>query len=266
MKKLAFGLLIGSLVVLMGLAGLMPVQAAPLTQSDIPTPTAGFDGNITYTVQSGDTLYDIFLWTGVSVDDLRALNGMGENDALIAGTTIIVGTAEPYDVQPGYTGLPTSTPINNSASVCALLYLDVNGDANRQPDEIAMAEGVVSVIEQTGLYSQQGITTYSLDSLCFSDLPPGTYDISITLPAGYYRTTDLSATLALAAGDTAFLSFGMTPDPNITPVPSGREDTGNQGGGGVDPILIVGALLLVVGAGAGIYAAIANRGTSSEGD
>jgi LysM repeat protein len=260
MKKLAFGLLIGIFVVLLGLAGFSPAQAAPLLQSTAnPTPTPGADGKILYLVQSGDTLSGISAWAGVSVEELRQLNNMAEEDALIAGVYIQLGVdaGTAATAQANYAAQPTPTAIIDSAAVCVLLYLDVNGDAARQTEEIAMAEGQLSVVEQSGLYAQQATTTYSLDALCLSDLPPGSYQVAMTLPEGYYRTTDLDATIDLAAGDTAYFSFGMSPNP----ADERPDDPGNTG---VDPFLIIGGLLLVLGGGAGLYVAITNRGRASE--
>jgi hypothetical protein len=195
------------------------------------------------------------------VEELRQLNNMGEEDALIAGATIVIGidTGVLATSQASHPAQPTPTAIIDSAAVCVLLYLDVNGDSVRQNDEIAMADGQVSVTEQNGLYNQQTATTYSLDGLCFSDLPPGSYAVSMTLPPGYYRTTELEATLELSAGDKAFLNFGMSPNPEDeahNPPPQS----------GIDPILLVGGVLLLIGAGVGAYAALANRGSSSDGD
>jgi LysM repeat protein len=263
MKKIALGLLIALIAVAANLLGLSSAMAAPqLQEGGFITPTPGADGRILYTVQSGDTLYGISVATGVSVEELRQLNNMGENDTLIAGATIVIGIDSGVlaTAQASHSARPTPTAIIDSAMVCVLLYLDVNADAVRQADEIPMADGQISINEQTGLYARQGTTTYALDGLCFMDLPPGTYDVAMTLPADYYPTTELAASLELSAGDTAYFSFGMSPDPDVKP-PNPPTDQP-----GFDPILAIGGVLLMIGAGVGIYAALANRGSFSEGD
>jgi LysM repeat protein len=258
MKKLAFGLMIGVIVITLGLIGLSPVLAAPLAQeAQFATPTPEADGRIRYLVESGDTLSGIASLAGVSVDNLLQLNGMTEDDVLIAGTYLILGIVEPPEsgAQPGSGDQPTPTAIIDSGMACVLLYLDINGDAVRQNDEIAMADGEVSVSEQSGLYFQQGITTYSPDPLCFTNLPPGSYEVVMTLPEDYFRTTDLTAAVELNSGDTAYFSFGMSPNEVEPAAPSD---------GGFDPMLIIGGILLVIGAGGGIYAALASRRRTSE--
>lgn len=259
MKKLAFGLLIGLFGLVLGVASLSPVQAAPAMQADdFVTPTPGMDGQIVYTVQSGDTLYGIALAAGLSLEELLELNNMTEDDVLVVGATLFLGTGPTPDPAslPGFAALITPTPISNSALVCAQLFLDVNGDSLRQDDEILMADGQMTVSEQSGAYFQQGTTTYSLDALCFS-VPPGSYDVSMTLPENYYRTTDLEASIDLAAGDTVYFGFGMSPNKADE-----RTDDGDQGG--VDPILIIGGVLLVIGAAGGIFVALTNRGSSPD--
>jgi LysM repeat protein len=263
MKKTAFGLLITLIVVATSMLGLSTAAAAPrLQEGGFVTPTPGTDGRILYVVQSGDTLYGIAAATGVSVEELRQLNNMGENDTLIAGATIVIGidSGALATSQASHPARPTPTAIIDSAMVCVLLYLDVNADAVQQTDEIPMADGQLSITEQSGLYNRQGTTTYSLDGLCFMDLPPGTYDVSMTLPVDYYPTTELAASLELSAGDTAYFRFGMSPDPDVKP-PNPPADQP-----GFDPILAIGGILLMIGAGVGIYAALANRGSFSDGD
>jgi hypothetical protein len=272
MKKLAFGLFIGLIAVMFGLAWLAPAQAAPLLQNTpFPTPTPGADGRILYLVQSGDTLYWLESVTGVSVEELRQLNNMGPNDVLIAGTYILLGLGGPAEAtrdpgapdQPGDGSqlTPTPTAIMDSGAICVLLYLDANGDAIRQGEEIGMGDGEVSVTERLGAYSEVKTTFISIDPiepLCFEGILPGEYLVSIAIPEGYNRTTPLSATIELVPGDTAYLNFGMQPGAMMV-------DTSDEQGPNL-PVGILGVTLLVVGAAAGIYAAIASRGSFSERD
>lgn len=272
MKKMAYGLFGGLLVLLIGLTWLAPVQASPALQlTDFPTPTPGPDGRILYQVQEGDTLWRIASVTGVELDELRQLNNLGIDDVIIPGQYLLLGLSGPAEATtvPGATGqpgtgvqfTPSPTPIMDSGTICVLLYLDVNGDAIRQAEEITMADGEVSVTERLGNYSQKGTTTFSLDPLCFEDIPPGTYLITMAIPEGYNRTTDLSATVELVPGDTGFLNFGMQPSSGLV------EETGQQTQRDSNMLVgILGLTLLVLGAGAGIYAATIGRSRFSEGD
>jgi hypothetical protein len=272
MKKKAYGLFGGLLVLMIGLAWLAPVQASPQLQlTDFPTPTPGPDGRILYEVQEGDTLWRIASVTGVDLDQLRQLNNLGVDDVIIPGQYLLLGLAGPAEAtsEPGATGqpgagvevTPSPTPIMDSSAICVLLYLDVNGDAIRQVEEIAMADGEVSVTERLGSYSEKGTTTFSPDPLCFESIPPGSYNLTMAIPEGYNRTTDLSATVELVPGDTAFLNFGMQPSSALV------EDTGEQTERDSNMLIgILGVTLLVLGAGAGIYAATIGRSRFSEGD
>ena len=275
MKKLAFGLLGGLIVVLLGFAWLAPVQAAPYLQlTNFPTPTPGPDGRILYQVQDGDTLWRIASVTGVDLDELRQLNNLGVDDVIIPGQYLLLGLAGPTEStqvpsSPGQPGTgaevsPTPTAIMDSGAICVLLYLDANGDAIRQNEEIGMADGEVSVTERLGSYSEKGTTAISIDPiihLCFENILPGEYLVSMAIPEGFNRTTDLSATIDLVPGDTAYLNFGM--QPNGKTVSNLNQETQRDSN---TLIGILGVTLLVVGAGVGIYAATAGRSKYSEGD
>jgi hypothetical protein len=272
MRKMAYGLFGGLLALMIGLAWLAPVQASPQLQlTDFPTPTPGPDGRILYQVQEGDTLWRIASVTGVDLDELRQLNNLGVDDVIIPGQYLLLGLAGPVEAttEPGATGqpgtglevTPSPTPIMDSSAICVLLYLDVNGDAIRQGEEITMADGEVSVTERLGNYSEKGTTTFSPDPLCFENIPPGSYNLTMAIPEGYNRTTDLSATVELVPGDTAFLNFGMQPSSSLV------EETGEQTERDSNMLIgILGVTLLVLGAGAGIYAATIGRSRFSEGD
>ena len=89
------------------------------------------------------------------------------------------------------------------------------------------------------------------------DLPPGEYIVTIALPGGFNRTTPLSVTIQLLPGDTSYLNFGAQPTSIFEPL----TDTANDGGGGSSNLLvgILGATLLLGGAGVGVWAVLNNR-------
>lgn len=243
-----------------------PVQAAPAYQmTDFPTPTPGLDGRIIYTVQEGDTLWRIAAVTGVSLDELRRLNNLDADAVIRSGQVLLLGlvapqqaTAEPGAEQPpAQPGEVTPTPIMDASTICALLYLDVNGNAIREDTEIPLADGEVSVTERLGAFSNKGTTSFQDEPVCFEDIPSGEYIITMALPAGYNRTTELSLTIELAPGDTSFINFGAQPSsiaPTATPLVPGT------GGGGSSPLLaVLGVAVILAGIGVGLWAGMRGR-------
>ncbi len=262
-------------VVLVGLAVFVaafigiwgPAYAAPAYQlTPFPTPTPGADGRILYQVQDQDTLWRISAVTGVSLDELRQLNSLDAESVIRPGQVLLLGVVSPQQItpapgttlDPGLQPTPTATALADASQICALLYLDENGDAMRQENEIALADGEVSVTERQGRYSNKGTTSYSNDitPLCF-EVPPGEYIVTMALPGGFNRTTELNVTVELFPGDTSWLNFGAQPTEIFEPLTEQLED----GGGGNNNTLIgvLGASLLLGGVGVGIWAMMNNR-------
>lgn len=256
-------------VTLVILAGVMaPVYAAPDMQlTPFPTPTPGLDGRILYTVQDQDTLWRISAVTGVSLDELRQLNSLDVDSVIRPGQVLLLGVVSPQQVtpapgttlDPAVQPTPFPTGLADASQICALLYLDENGDAVRQETEIALADGEVSVTETLGAYSEKGTTAYNNDTdpLCFENIPPGEYIVTMALPGGFNRTTSLSVTIQLVPGDTSYLNFGAQPTSVFEPLTDNLD-----GGGGNSSNLIVGILgatLLLGGAGVGVWAVLNNR-------
>ena len=264
-----FTLISGLALVLLVVAGiLVPVHAAPDFQlTPFPTPTPGLDGRIIYTVQDQDTLWRISAVSGVSLDELRQLNSLDADAVIRPGQVLLLGVVSPQQVtpapgtalDPALQPTPTATVLADASQICALLYLDENGDAVRQESEIALADGEVSVTERLGAYSEKGTTAYNNDTdpLCFENIPPGEYIVTIALPGGFNRTTPLSVTIQLLPGDTSYLNFGAQPTSIFEPL----TDTANDGSGSRSNLLvgILGATLLLGGAGVGVWAVLNNR-------
>jgi hypothetical protein len=156
-------------------------------------------------------------------------------------------------------GIPTvtPTPLSGTTEVCVLLFNDINGNAIREDTEPAIDGGAVSLTENNGAYSGSLNTIIPADpavyqGICFKDIPEGSYNITVAIPENYNPTMSLDSAIEVKAGDTAFVSFGaqskdVVLDPNAT-----EED---EGGGGQSTLLgIVGAILLLGGAGLGYYA------------
>jgi hypothetical protein len=279
MKKslyLVFGI---GLLTMMTFAWRVPVNAAIQPQyTPFPTPTPGPDGRILYTVQDGDTLYRIAAVAGISLNELRQLNNRGaDDDVVIPGQVLLLGlagpglpTAQPGETPQDVTSLtPTPTMIMDSGEVCVLLYADINGDAFRQETEMGILGGEVSVTAQFGGYSDKQPSKAGdpeEDALtCFENVPPGSYIVTMAIPEGWNETTVLTKTIELAPGDTSYLNFGA----QLSGL-SGPQETGDGGGGGESgrsPLLgLLGFLLLLGGAGLGVYSMYNRQQRRSGGD
>jgi LysM repeat protein len=261
MKRVQFVPKLFFLILLIPLFGLAiwrsPVRAAPVYQlTPFPTPTPGPDGRIIYIVQPNDTLLRISLIAGISVDELRGLNNLtGEN--IIVGQELLLGLGGPSQVTPTpgpsptpTVVVPTSTPQPGSGTLCVLLYLDENGDSIRQETEPSIEGSAISITGQSSQVSLTETTKSGLDPQCFTDLPQDRYTVSVAVPEGYNPTTQSSYILDLNAGDKSYLDFGAQPNSQtqvntpVQPVESGRT-----------PLFgILGALLLLVGAGLALFA------------
>ncbi len=241
----------------------LPAGAAPNAQQYL-TPTPGADGRIIYVVQPGDNCFRVAALHGISVDQLRQLNSrLDENCTLVEGEELLIGIAAvatptvQADLNPG-TPTATPTPLSGLTEVCVLLFNDVNGNAMREETEPAVAGGAVSVTENNGKYSASLDTVIPADpeayqGVCFTNIPEGTYNITVAQPENYNPTMELSYSLDVNAGDRAFIDFGAQ-SRDVVADP-GAEENADDGGGGVSSALgIFGAILLLGGAGLGYYA------------
>jgi len=261
--------LLGLAVLVMLLVGLsLPVRAAALFQlTPFPTPTADADGKIFYIVQEQDTLWRISAITGVSVDQLRALNKLGLDQAIVPGQKLLIGmggpalsTQLPGGAQPTETLVfATATPPPGWGILCVLLYHDQNGDAVRQLEEPAIAGGAVSIRQVSGNVSVTGDTTGSVPGVCFEEIPEGEYDVTVGLPEGYNPTTYTTRSVTVLPGGQSKMSFGAQPNlekaEEISVIPTINEPPAKN-----SPILgILGGIVLLVGIGLGVYAGLLRR-------
>lgn len=122
----------------------------------IPTATAtvavGADGAITHLVVTGDTLTSIAAKYGVTVDEIKRLNNIGDDNMIFLGTTLIIraantatptpepsatpspvtptATLQPTE-QPAATQTPTATPEPTPTSTPAGFFAGVPGFFSR---------------------------------------------------------------------------------------------------------------------------------------
>jgi hypothetical protein len=265
-KFLAVGLgLVGLFILLAGLS--LPVRAAALLQlTPFPTPTADVDGKIFYIVQEGDTLWRISAITGVSVDQLRALNKLGLDQAIVPGQKLLIGLGSSSATQQPGELLPTEVVITSTVTpppgwgiLCVLLYNDQNGDAVRQVDEPAISGGAVSISNASGSFSKTGQTTSSVPGVCFEEVPEGEYSVSVALPDGYNPTTFTTRSVTVSPGDQRKMNFGAQPNQEkaeeVSVIPSPSAPPTKK-----SPLLgILGGAILVIGLGLGLYTGFLRR-------
>jgi LysM repeat protein len=167
-------------------SGSQPTSPPPAATA-FRTPTPGPDGNIIYVVQEGDTLWRIAAITGVTVDQLRALNGL-TSDIISVGQRLIIGTgqgsatattaaptqdpaaptqdpaaptSDPSAAPTEAGSAPSATPEGQTpatqvavvteavgvGTVCALMYNDENGNGVRDTVESLLAGGQLTVVD-----------------------------------------------------------------------------------------------------------------------
>lgn len=229
-----------------------PVRAGELPQASYQTPTPNADGQIIYTVQEGDNCTRIFLLTGVSIDEIIALNNLGDDCNIVPSQELIIATVGPATAIPEgplntpTPGPPTPTPFEGSGEVCVVLFEDLDGNQMRSEEELYMGGGVISVNNRAGTYSETKETIGGdpalVDPVCFEEVPEGEYNLSMGIPEGYNPTTSLNYALSVSAGETVVIDFGAQPSSQINNI----EEV--DPGGGRSPLLLIVGLFLLAGA------------------
>jgi LPXTG-motif cell wall-anchored protein len=262
MKSTCFQKFQKILVLLLILSGIIAFGTWPALWSEqhqvsaqiqIYTPTPGSDGRIIYVVKQGDTLTSISIIMGVTIDELRKLNNLTD-DNIFEGQKLLLGLAGPPQVEitPGPTPtptplLPTPSPKPGSGILCILLFNDINGDSLRQEDtEPSIPEGAISVTNRSGSVNLTQPTLAGTEPFCFENLPEGEYTIGVAVPAGYNPTTELSYILKLGGGDETYIDFGAQMKVAQEPGEIADPVTGEQ----KTPLLaIIGGAFLVISLG-----------------
>jgi hypothetical protein len=280
--------IMGILLSLIFLVTVVPTLATPdLQYTPIASPTPGPDGRIIYIVQEGDTLWRISAITGVSLDELRRLNNLGTEDIIQPGDRLLLGLGGPAEIPPTEgppptptSNVPTPTPFLGTGILCISVFLDVNGDALRQEEELDLEGSAISISNLEGTISlSQGVGSglvprcYEDIELGFYDIPgtraecisivqcaleldEGRYNISVAIPEGYNATTAMDHVQDLEAGFQTFLDFGA----QLNSETAAEVPVIPEGGQGRSPILaIIGVSLLVLGIGLGVAAFFMRR-------
>ena len=189
---------------------------------------------------------------------IRTTNLLDQNCTLREGQALMIGVGGPSSASatPGPSptptvALPTVTPsAGGSAQVCVLVYDDINGDALRQASEGAIAGAAISLTSADGTFSQTLTSVINPDAtayqgMCFANVPPGKYSVSVAAPDGYNPTMNLTSSVDVNPGDLIWVNFGAQPK-TVAAVTTGSK--------GPSPILgVIGAALLLGGIGMGAY-------------
>jgi LysM repeat protein len=205
--------------------GMVMSQVVTATvQTPFPTPAPRSkqrpDGSVWHVVQSGDTLFIIAIEYGVTVDQMMQLNHLRPGDYLRVGQELMVKgptqlptvTVSPQPEQAptvAVTLQPTTvagTPA--PAGLCIQAFNDHNDNGLYDGNEELVANVKFTVLSgesQVAAFTTNGVA----EPWCFADLVPGAYAVRVELPPIYVPTTDEQIGLALAAGQTARVAFGV---------------------------------------------------------
>lgn len=247
-----------------GIVGSERASASPAQQpTPFLTPTPGPDGRIVYIVKEGDSLWRIAAIAGIEINELMAMNGIQPGDFISPGMELELGvggpvlpTPAPPGFRPTATSPPlTATPATGAGEICALLFVDLNGNGRLEEGESPLPGGQISVVDVSGALSAEHATDDSPEGFCFQDLTSGDYSVSAAVPPEYNPTTGLSAPVSLKPGDIKYLQFGAQPSAALL---------GGQDGEGDSRSLILGLLgvaLLIAAGGTGYYASRLARRT-----
>jgi len=237
-------------------AGVTSTHASPNLQT-FTTPTPGADGRIIWIVKEGESCNLISSITSVPITQLRALNRLDENCTLRIGQELLIGITDPNaqltavapQIQVTNTPVPTPTQEIGQASICVLLFEDVNGDAFRQETELPIQGGAISITGTSGQYSETA-NTDAVEPVCFENILSGPYTISIGLPEGYNPTTQQNYSINIIFGEQVYVDFGAQVS-GITDVVAENEPAPAAK---MNIIGIIGIALIMVAAGLAVFA------------
>ncbi len=102
--------------------------------------------------------------------------------------------------------------ITNRYSLTGVVYMDANQNGFQDVEEQGYTGATI------GLDSGQTVTTDTNGNYTFANLASGTYDETLTVPAGFIATTTNPVSIALSAYTTQ--NFGIAPAPTNTPIPT----------------------------------------------
>ncbi len=95
---------------------------------------------------------------GISLDELRRLNDLAADDIIQVGDRLLLGLGGPPKFRPPVHPTPTSeiptvTPSIGTGVLCVSVFLDANGDALRQDDELDLEGSAISISNRSATVS-----------------------------------------------------------------------------------------------------------------
>ena len=244
-----------------------------------PTPTPDAEGVIYMAVPPGGSLWTVAAQAGISLDELLEYNNLTRDSFVQAGQLLVVGFAEPSGSEATPTAEPetqggsadepapeatataevTPTPAPPTAApggeICVNAFGDTNGNGQHETSEGFMA-GVTFTLSQGSDVLGQGVSRGAAESVCFENIPAGSYEVAQILPASLEATTASNLSLDLSVGQQIGLEFGSrvrqeTPAENAiagaaTEAPAATAVPTDSGGSGLSFGAISGLLLIVV--------------------
>jgi hypothetical protein len=224
------------------------------------TPTPNVNGDIIFKVRPGDGCISISLLTNVPIETIKSLNGLDDACTLLEGQDLVIGRVEPVVLTqtafptptiPPQLITPSLTPSPGTATICVVLFHDMDGNGMRTEGEDYLFGGEVSVSNRSGSISLTGTTVAGIpdeiEPRCFPDLPQDSYNVSVAIPDGFNATTTTNYALEVKAGEDATIDFGAqesAPSAGVVEPDSARRS----------PVLaIVGGIILLAGLGLGFY-------------
>ena len=133
------------------------LDAMAFAASAVPSPTLTTVPSatpVTYTVQPGDTLGDIAVQLGISMDSLMQANGLNNPDALSAGQVLVVPITPLPGAQPSATPEPGPQPAGPTEQAgqppkVTIQGIAGSGDLNQETVRILNTGGVASMLNWT---------------------------------------------------------------------------------------------------------------------
>ncbi|MEN6580298.1 MAG: LysM peptidoglycan-binding domain-containing protein [Anaerolineaceae bacterium] len=246
------------IVLVLSLSTLRLPASAQGTPYQTPTPNA--NGDIIFKVRPGDNCISISLLTNVSIETIKSLNGLDDTCTLYEDQEIVLGrvepvvltqTAMPTPTIPLEMITPSPTPSPGTATICVVLFHDMDGNGMRTIGEDYLYGGEVSISNRSGSVSLTGTTVAGnpdeVDPRCFPDLPQDSYNVTVAIPDGFNATTTTNYALEVKAGEDATIDFGAqesAPSAGVVEPDSARRS----------PVLaIIGGVILLAGLGLGYY-------------
>ena len=200
------------------------------------------DGEIRYTVRSGDNLTAIALAFGVTVDDLLALNGLDAEAVLWPGQSLVIAAAPadeneeiaaPADFEAPDIDVPAPViaadapafdPTGLQSTVCFAMFQDDNQNGALDANESWLAADGIRLHDGAGGEIASPAAADSSQPVCVEDLAPSRYIIRAAPPAGYGLTTAPALHIDLEAGGRLWLHFGAKQGRPAWVVPTAMPD------------------------------------------